>query len=270
MSKHTYFIIPYRARKAELNIWLQNMIPILDTQFNCSEESYQQNPSTKPYTVLFIHQKDERLFNRGACCNIGAHIIKDVLLQQVQQLQQLQQQKLELSDITIVIHDVDIYLKDPYIIKYTNNKGEVRHPYGDQRPQFGGILGCLCICNLEDYFKVEGMPNYWGWGGEDVCLARRFLAHNIKINEDEFIPRRTTDNIVDPDSAPTEKKRRFNMVCDKRNLRACFLENHLNTHNNLSSCSYEILGENNIDELGSEYVNIDNVKMYDVNIILKN
>lgn len=264
MVKHTCFIIPYRSRKDELNIWLQNMIPILDTQFSCTDESYQQNPITKPYSVFIIHQKDEKLFNRGACCNIGVHIIKDIFLQQ------LQPQNIALTDITIVIHDVDIYLKDPYIIKYTNNKGEVRHPYGDQRPQFGGILGCLCICNLADYIKVEGMPNYWGWGGEDVCLARRFLAHNIKINEDDFIIRRTIDTIIDPDSAPTEKKRRFNMVCDKRNLRSCFLENHLNTSNNLSSCFYEILGENNVAELGKEYVNIDNIKMYDINIILKN
>jgi hypothetical protein len=251
MSKHTYFIIPYRDRKDELTIWIQNMIPILDTQFNCSEESYQQNPATKPYTVLFIHQKDERLFNRGACCNIGAHIIKDIYCTK---------NNLKLTDITIVIHDVDIYLKDPYVIKYTNNKGEVRHPYGDQRPQFGGILGCLCICNLGDYFKVEGMPNYWGWGGEDVCLARRFLAHNFKINEDDFIHRRTIDTIVDPDSAPTEKKRKFNMVCDKRNLRECFKENHLKPNNGILNCKFDLLSENYIEG----FENVKNVKIFNI------
>lgn len=257
MSKHTFFIIPYRSRKTELKLWLSHMIPILDIQFNCFHKSV----TKKPYSILFIHQKDNRLFNRGACCNIGCHIIKDIYIPKL---------NLNISDITIVIHDVDIYLKEPYIIKYIHNKSEVRHPYGDKRPQFGGILGCLCICNLEDYINVGGMPNYWGWGGEDICLARRFLANNIKINEDNFIPRRTNINIIDPDSAPTDKQKKFNMICDKRNLRECFLENHLNTYNNFNSCYYEILDDNNCNELESEYLNIDNIKMYDVNIILKN
>jgi hypothetical protein len=241
----TVFIIPYRNRKEELNIWITNMIPILDEQFNCHNMDYLD----KPYKVMIIHQKDNKLFNRGAICNVGTLILKN----EIQNLE-------EIKNITIVIHDVDIYLKNSEIIKYNTQKGEVKHPYGDRRPQLGGILGCLCICNLEDYLNIGGMPNYWGWGGEDVCLARRFLANGIKINENNFIERRTNKDIIDPDSAPSIKQRSFQQITDKRNLRECFKENHLKPVNSIMNCKYDLLSENYVEG----FENVKNVKMFNI------
>jgi hypothetical protein len=242
----TIFILPFRNRDAELQIWLKHMIPILDQQFDCQDMDYEM----KPYEVLVIHQADNKLFNRGACSNIGALIIKNKYGFEY------------LKNIKIVIHDVDIYLKKSNIIKYTTIRNEIRHPYGVKRDNLGGIIGGICICYLDEYFKLNGMPNYWGWGGEDICTARRALAHDIKINEDDFIERRSTPYIIDPESAPTEKQKRFQRVTDMRNLKECFRENHLKSTNGLNNCRYEILREYGV----INYENVKNVRMYDVNI----
>ena len=242
------FILPFRNRDTELNKWLSTMIPILDEQYNCIGI----NNLDKPYEIIIPHQKDQKLFNKGALVNSACKIL-------------LQKYGSKLMDMIMVMNDIDIYPIKSGIFDYYVEYGTARHPYGVLRPQFGGILGGLYYIRFGDFFKVGGMPNYWGWGGEDICLARRVLANGIKIDESEFIERRTTTDIIDPVSAPTLKQRRFQEITDKRNLRACFMENHLKPVNGLMNCEYNILEERYIEG----FEKYENIKMYDlvINII---
>lgn len=239
------FILPFRNRDTELKLWLSNMIPILDEQFNC------QNTNNKSYDVIIPHQKDQKLFNKGALVNSACKIL-------------LQKYGSQLMNMIMVMNDIDIYPKKTGIFDYYTEIGVARHPYGVLRPQFGGILGGIYYMRFSDFFKIGGMPNYWGWGGEDICLARRALSHGIKIDETNFIERRSTDYIADPVSAPTLKQRRFQEITDKRNLRACFMENHLKPSNGLNNCKYNILDERYIEG----FENFENIKMFDLEIIV--
>jgi hypothetical protein len=244
MLKKYIFLLPYRDRYNELQEWLINMIPILDKQYNCQDIKYEN----KPYDIIIINQSNAMLFNKGACCNVGVKIIKD-------------NYDMTNMDITLIVHDVDIYIKKHDLILYETKDNEVKHPYGDLRPQFKGILGCIVICKLLDYLKIGGYPNYFGWGGEDVCLARRFLYNNIKINEDNFIYRRSTPLIIDPDSSPSIQKKKINMICDKKNLKLCFSENHLQPINGLMNIDYHIIKKYKVNNFEQH----SNIIMYDIN-----
>jgi hypothetical protein len=257
MSQHiekekTIFILPFRNRNAELQIWLKHMIPILDQQFECQEMDYEM----KPYEVLVIHQSDNKLFNKGSLVNTGFQIIKEKYNNLVDTNNELY------KSFTLVMNDIDIVPTKVGIFDYKTVEGIARHPYGVLRPQFGGILGGIYYIKFSDYELINGIPNYWGWGGEDICMARRALAHDIKINEDNFIERRSTPDILDPESAPTEKQKRFQRVTDMRNLKECFRENHLKSTNGLNNCRYEIIREYGV----INYENVKNVRIYDVKI----
>jgi hypothetical protein len=246
----TIFILPFRNRYTELQIWLKHMLPILDQQFNCKEMSYEN----KPYEVLVIHQADNKLFNKGALVNIGFQIIKE----------KYNDNNEIYKSFTLVMNDIDIVPTKVGIFDYKTVECMARHPYGVLRPQFGGILGGIYYIKFSDYERINGIPNYWGWGGEDICTARRALAHGIKINEDNFIERRSTHDILDPESAPTEKQKRFQSVTDIRNLKECFCENHLKPTNGINNCKYEIISHYGV----VNYENISNVRMYDVRITI--
>lgn len=243
----TIFILPFRNRDTELQEWLKHMIFILDEQFDCKNIEC----INKPYEVIIIHQYDNKLFNKGSLINTGIKIIKNKY-----------NNDSDIINYTLVVNDIDIYVNKSNIIYYSTETGVIKHPYGVKRDNLGGILGGIYICKLCDYIKINGMPNYWGWGGEDVCIARRAIAHGIKINEENFIERRTHLNIIDPESAPTEKQKKFQRITDMRNLRECFKENHLKSINGLNNCKYEIINEYYV----KNYENKQNVKMYDVKI----
>ena len=183
------FLIPFRDRETELGIWYNNMKSYLDIQIGSDN-----------YEVLVIHQCDNRMFNKGAMCNTGFLYSKQLYPDTY-------------KSIKFIIHDVDIYPvkvegKED-IIKYETVIGEVNHPYGVLRSHLGGVLGGIVIILGEDYERVNGMPNYFGWGGEDVALSRRCRAHKLYINEDNFIDRRTNSLIVDAESHVTDAKKRL-------------------------------------------------------------
>lgn len=214
------FILPYRDRELELQEWVTNMHEYLDNQIGES-----------CYEVLVVHQLDNKMFNRGALCNIGFLYSKSMYPDIYKNIQ-------------FIIHDVDIYPvkvegKED-IIKYSTIKGKARHPYGVLRPQLGGTLGGICIIYGEDYEQVSGMPNYYGWGGEDVGLSRRCQAHKIRINEDNFIDRRSTPLIIDPESHVTAAKKKVIMATDKLNLRKALRENSLQPNDGLSNIKYTV------------------------------
>lgn len=276
MREKYIFLLPYRDRELELQEWLSNMIPILDKQYKTENGNHNDEKDNKDkkdnkdnnnekdkkdkkdnnnekddednsYDIIIINQCNNALFNKGACCNTGVKIINE-------------NYDIENLDITLIIHDVDIYIKKHDLILYRTKENEVKHPYGNLRPQFKGILCCIVICKLLDFIRIGGFPNYFGWGGEDVCLARRFLSNNIKINEDNFIHRRTTNLIIDPDSSPSIKKKKFNMICDKKNLKLCFSENHLNPQNGLMNIDYHVIKKYSV----KNFEKYTNVHMYDI------
>lgn len=210
------FIIPYRDRETQRTEFIRHMPSVIE------HENYQ---------IWIIHQCDNRLFNRGALLNIGFRIAQERYPESWQNIQ-------------FVFHDIDIMPLMPGIISYDTEPGKARHPYGDPRPQWGGILGCFCIIYGSDYAKVGGSPNYFGWGGEDVALSRRCQAHRIVIDEHDFILRRSCPNkIKDPESNPTPKQQAMCMACDRKNLAQVFRENPLKTTNNCFTIDYKIIKE---------------------------
>ena len=214
------FVIPYRDREAQRAEFIKHMPGILAADNTISS-----------YKIWIIHQCDTRLFNRGALLNIGFRLAQSRYPDTWQNIQ-------------FVFHDIDIMPLKPNVISYSTEHGKARHPYGDPRPHWGGILGCFCIMFGADYAKVGGSPNYFGWGGEDVALSRRCQAHRIIIDEHDFILRRSRpDDIRDPESNPTPKQQAMCQACDRKNLTQVFNENPVAATNTCFSLNYHLLNE---------------------------
>jgi len=190
------FLIPYRDRKEEMCKFNETMPSILDKDIGNGR-----------WAIIYVHQCNTWLFSRGSLFNMGFQEVK-------------RRWPEDWKNIQLVLHDVDIYPTKPCIIDYDcKDIGIARHPYGVLRPQFGGTVGGICVVYGEDYMRVNGSPNYLGWGGEDVSLCRRLKAVGIKIDEKGFIERRSRSDIVDKDSHPDSDREKFNLnVTDRRNL----------------------------------------------------
>ncbi len=149
------FIIPYRDRESQLNCFINHMTYILkDVSFK--------------YEIIVCHQHDKRSFNRGAIKNLGFLYVKDKYPQAYKK-------------ITLVFNDVDTMPGKRDMFNYLTLKGYIKHFYGFQYT-LGGIIS---ICG-EDFEKIKGFPNYWGWGFEDNILYNRSLKHNIIIDRSTF------------------------------------------------------------------------------------
>tara|TARA_B100001063_G_C16762422_1_gene556687 strand:+ start:547 stop:1260 length:714 start_codon:yes stop_codon:yes gene_type:complete len=146
------FIIPYRNREQHKYFFIKHMTPILE-KYN--------------YELIFVHQNDNRTFNRGAMKNIGFLYAKE---------------KYEnYKEITFVFHDIDTlpYREDLFNYHTTTNK--IKHFYG-----FTFCLGGIFSIKGEDFEKINGFPNYWNWGYEDNVIQTRALKYNILIDRNEF------------------------------------------------------------------------------------
>ena len=148
------FIIPYRNRTHHKVFFIKYMTSIL-TNLN--------------YEIYFSHQSDNRPFNRGATKNIGFLAMK-------------KKYPKDYKNITFIFNDIDCVPYDN-ILNYETVVGVVKHFYGFKYT-LGGIVsfkGC-------DFEKINGYPNYWGWGMEDNILQKRCISNNLAIDRTNFFP----------------------------------------------------------------------------------
>ena len=120
------------------------------------------------FDITVIEQSPEHSFNRGALLNIGF--------------------KLDETYDAYIFHDVDLIPEDimipvyagPYgknaIAHFASEWGRYKNPY----KYLGGVL----LVGSEVFKRANGFPNnYYGWGGEDDELRRRFetlLGENVQ------------------------------------------------------------------------------------------
>jgi hypothetical protein len=149
------FVVPYRNRYHQKFFFSRQMDFILKDYKN--------------YNVLFVHQSDNRNFNRGAMKNIGFIVIKEKYPD-------------DYKNITFIFNDVDT-LPFTQIFDYKTVDGVVKHYYG-----FEEALGGIVVIKGSDFEKINGYPNFWGWGMEDACLQKRCNRHKIAIDRSNFYP----------------------------------------------------------------------------------
>lgn len=149
------FIVPYRNRVQQKFFFEKYMSFILEGESD--------------YEVYFSHQCDTRSFNRGATKNIGFLAVKE-------------KYPTEYQDMTFIFNDVDTI---PFnkIFDYHTTPGIVKHYYG-----FKYSLGGIVVIKGSDFEKINGYPNFWGWGNEDNCLQKRCIRNNIVIDRSQFYP----------------------------------------------------------------------------------
>lgn len=159
----TIFIIPYRSRETQMNYFIQYFNTRIRNQPNMEDAEY-----------YFIHQKDNRPFNRGAMKNIGFIIFS--------------KKYSNWRDITFVFHDIDQYPKPDIMFPYTTTPGVISHYYG-----FMNTLGGAVAIKGSDFYKTRGYCNFWSWGYEDNVLQNR--AHSCNLTIDRSIFYKASDKI---------------------------------------------------------------------------
>ena len=142
------FIVPYRNRAQQKFFFSKQMSFLLEDD--------------NDYEIYFVHQNDTRYFNRGAMKNIGFLAMKAKYPEHYQ-------------DINFIFNDVDT-LPFNKLFDYKTESGIVKHYYG-----FESALGGIVVMKGSDFEKVNGYPNYWGWGMEDACLQKRCFMNQIQI-----------------------------------------------------------------------------------------
>ncbi len=144
------FIISYRNRKEHLNEFIQRFTEYL-TGKDIDAHFY------------VIHQITLGKFNRGAMNNIGFLEVCKIR-----------------PDGLFIFHDVDTYPTAWGSIVYEAKPGTFRRPVLNSSPN---NLGLICSCWKTEYERVNGFPNYDGWGSEDGALYHRAMKLGIPIDE---------------------------------------------------------------------------------------
>jgi hypothetical protein len=152
------FIIPYRDREQQQRFFSKHMEFILE-----------EKPKSD-YKIHYVHQTDNRAFNRGALKNIGFLYVKEKYPN-------------DYKNITLVFNDVDTMPYTKNFLDYETSPGIVKHFYG-----FDYTLGGIVSITGRDFEKVSGFPNFWAWGYEDNMFQIRVRNANIIIDRSSFYP----------------------------------------------------------------------------------
>ncbi len=246
MTEPTHiFLVPVRDRQAQMAEFIRNTPPYLDRTLG-----------PQAWEIWFIQDVEterKRPFNKGALFNIG-------FLELKARFPESWQSKV------LVMHDVDVYVKldvsvDSRPIEYTvPAQGVIRHPYGEIDPRKGPIMGCFSILYAGDYARVNGVPNYYGWGVEDVTFGYRCQAAGIKIDESGFIPRYSDPRIYDEVSHRTPADLTYIRACHDRNQRLMQAENFTQPVSGISTVEYTLVSSHPFVAGGDSRVRVFNVR----------
>jgi hypothetical protein len=152
------FIVPYRDREQQQKFFSAHMKNILEDL-----------PSNS-YKIYYLHQKDNRSFNRGAMRNIGFLAMKAKYPN-------------DYKNITFVFNDVDTMPFTKNFLQYETSHGNVKHFYG-----FLFALGGIVSIKGADFERTGGYPNFWAWGFEDNLLQNRVKNANLVIDRSQYYP----------------------------------------------------------------------------------
>ena len=130
------------------------------------------------YKYMFVHQCDTRSFNRGAMKNIGF-------------IAAVKMYPKDYQNITFVFNDVDCMPAHKNMLEYATTPGVIKHFYG-----FTYTLGGIVSILGKDFARINGFPNFWGWGYEDNLLQTRANNAGIIINRDVFFDINDNVNIL--------------------------------------------------------------------------
>lgn len=205
------FIVPYRNRKYQkihFSIYMKYLL-----------EDY----NTNDYKIYYSFQNDERPFNRGATKNIGFLALKNKYPD-------------DYKNFTFVFNDIDTLPYQKNFLDYETKKGVIKHFYG-----FTYALGGIFSINGEDFEKLGGFPNNWGWGFEDNEINDRAVKNNIIINRNVFFP-------INSEKILQINTEFFRKINNNENINY-FKKNLNETFNNIYNLDYTIINENNNEYL---------------------
>ena len=198
------FIIPYRAREAQREVFINHMTKILEGQ---------------DYEMIFVHQCDTRTFNRGAMKNIGFLYGKKAYPG-------------TWKDMTFIFHDIDCMPSHKNLFDYDTTKGNVSHYFG-----FKHVLGGIFAIKGSDFEKTYGFPNLWGWGFEDNAIEKKWKQTGGKIDRRQW-QSLLSDKVVQLHHG---WKSAFNKTVNPHNADYYYAEVNLHGFHTLRNVNYNIV-----------------------------